>query len=291
MHTVFLENKAWDVPSLDELMAAVFLVRKWSNRDREIRTSRTLADREVPDKTYRFSAAASANHYLRSIGPLRCHVRRIVLLEDHRAVPGSLEHGQGFLPFIAENPQLRIERRIDLWRTIFTAHTLKPLPVPGHHKYDVPAWLESRGLTEPEPDVEFLPAMPRASPLVSELISWLHEAQVLPPNMTLVLDEDPAPGQCAEIFRSAMLRPAVIQAAMRESFQRDHLRMPGYWQWRAPDVCLEDTFQYHLGILTRVCRKWYATWHRIARMARRSGTSFAISTWGSRLKTSTMKWQ
>jgi len=68
----------------------------------------------------RFSAAAAAAHFLISLSPTnRQHTRKIVVHEDHFSVARPECHAQGLVPFCQENPALRIERRSNLWKTIF----------------------------------------------------------------------------------------------------------------------------------------------------------------------------
>jgi hypothetical protein len=66
---------------------------------------------------YRFSAAAVAIRFLRQNLKLRTHIRRIVLSEDREAVGFPESHGKWLVPFCLENTRLRIERRVNLWRT------------------------------------------------------------------------------------------------------------------------------------------------------------------------------
>ncbi|KAH6973007.1 hypothetical protein BKA56DRAFT_593146 [Ilyonectria sp. MPI-CAGE-AT-0026] len=139
---------------------------------------------------YRYSAAAVAIRFLDSIpASIRLKIRNIVLHEDRRAIAFPESHARGLIPFCQENPLLRIERRVDLWRTIFQAEGMNTL-----ERY--------RGRVS-EMDAKF-----STYGLCGSLADWLIEAAELPqdgmpPNsFSLVLDGDPATDLCAEIFQT-----------------------------------------------------------------------------------------
>ncbi|KAK0717146.1 hypothetical protein B0T26DRAFT_751240 [Lasiosphaeria miniovina] len=93
-----LSDKYWNIPSDEEL-------EKMPKALRPTEENRFL---------YHFSAAAAAIRFLRSNPSSRVHVRRILLDEDREAVAYPETHGKGLVPFCAENPHLRIERRVSL---------------------------------------------------------------------------------------------------------------------------------------------------------------------------------
>ncbi|KAI4672806.1 uncharacterized protein J4E78_001309 [Alternaria triticimaculans] len=65
-----------------------------------------------------FSAAAVAIRFLSRLSEsTRSHLRQITILEDERSDPESSSHARGLLPFCISNTQLKIERRVDMWRT------------------------------------------------------------------------------------------------------------------------------------------------------------------------------
>ncbi|KAF2650640.1 hypothetical protein K491DRAFT_577557, partial [Lophiostoma macrostomum CBS 122681] len=69
---------------------------------------------------FRFSAAAVAIRFLESMTTCtRLHIRKIVLREDRKSSAFPACHGEGLIPFCIENPRLRVERRVDMWRAIF----------------------------------------------------------------------------------------------------------------------------------------------------------------------------
>ncbi|KAF6823624.1 hypothetical protein CMUS01_10615 [Colletotrichum musicola] len=116
---VSLDLIPWSIPSKQDLLQLESTVSR-------SRTSFLRALDIFPLRQLRYSAAAVAVRFLESV-PRRVRMRleRIVLEEDHLAVGFSECHGLGLIPFCQENPQLRIERKVDLWRNTLhmtTAH-------------------------------------------------------------------------------------------------------------------------------------------------------------------------
>jgi len=93
-------------------------VAKFLPTDREY-TLRDAAGKEVKPR-YSFSAAAATIRFLERLTPEnRMHLRKITIQEDDRSVGLPQTHARGLVPFCIENPHLRIERRVDIWRTDF----------------------------------------------------------------------------------------------------------------------------------------------------------------------------
>jgi len=77
-------------------------------------------DDQFAEDRKRFSAAAVAIRYMKSLRPeARKKLRRIVLDEDDASIAWPECHAQGLIPFCQENGQLRIDRRIDMWKIMF----------------------------------------------------------------------------------------------------------------------------------------------------------------------------
>ncbi|KAF4468516.1 hypothetical protein FALBO_4597 [Fusarium albosuccineum] len=78
-----------------------------------------------------FSAAAVAIRFLDRLPKhQRLHIRNIVINEDRTAVGFPQGHILGLIPFCKENPRLRLQQRVNLWRTILLkAETPDPLDV------------------------------------------------------------------------------------------------------------------------------------------------------------------
>ncbi|KAK1974470.1 hypothetical protein LZ30DRAFT_607915 [Colletotrichum cereale] len=164
---------------------------------------------------WRLSAAAAAIYFLQSLpDTIRTHVRRLVVEEDQESVPHPESHGRGFIPLCRENPLLRVERRVNLWRNVFQSD----------YRYFTPRE-RYRGRNEEN-----------ATSLDSALItynvgSWIAEALALIPagmpesSYSLVLDGNPVPQLCTRIFQSVVQRDVAWQLAWTESLKQG--RMPG----------------------------------------------------------------
>ncbi|KAK1973341.1 hypothetical protein LZ30DRAFT_611134 [Colletotrichum cereale] len=157
---------------------------------------------------FRYSAAAVAIRFLKSLPPTtRAQIKTMVLLEDREAVENPECHALGLIPFCQENPSLRVERRVSLWKNAFLYSSL--------HQTSLYRLQDGfRGL--------------EANEVSAGLARWIMEALTLVPagmppgSFTLVLDGEQDP-TCEEIFQSVVLRDAVWQQAMDESFARGYL--------------------------------------------------------------------
>ena len=64
---------------------------------------------------YCLSAAATAIQYLGCLTPQnRMHLRKVTRQEDHTNGGLPQTHARGLVPFYVENPQLQVERRVDI---------------------------------------------------------------------------------------------------------------------------------------------------------------------------------
>ena len=71
---------------------------------------------------YRLSAATTSIAFLGALtSKTRLEMRNLVLNEDHAAVAWPECHVQGLIPFCQENSNLRIERRVSLWKAVLPA--------------------------------------------------------------------------------------------------------------------------------------------------------------------------
>lgn len=67
-----------------------------------------------------YSAASAAIRFLKSLDKAtRAHIRRIDLLEDYQSAADPASHAIGLIPFLQENLNLRIDRIVNLWRSVF----------------------------------------------------------------------------------------------------------------------------------------------------------------------------
>ena len=106
-HAIVRSSPAWSIPSnehLDEIQSALGLNPSPSPASR---------------LKWFFSAAATSIDFLESLpSSTRAQIRKIRLNEDFKGVAAPACHSQGLIPFCQENPHLRIERRVDLWRAV-----------------------------------------------------------------------------------------------------------------------------------------------------------------------------
>ncbi|KAJ0157998.1 hypothetical protein CTA2_12564 [Colletotrichum tanaceti] len=153
---------------------------------------------------FRYSAVAVAIRFLESLTPAhRAQIRHIKLMEDRESVSNPECHALGLIPFCRENPHLRVERHVSLWRNVFLHHTVSKT------FFD-----RLRFRTSLE-----------ANQISGAVAMWTMEALTLGPagmpsgSFTLVFDGDGDP-QCSEIFQTIVLRDAAWQEAMDECYSR-----------------------------------------------------------------------
>ncbi|KAK1497100.1 hypothetical protein CTAM01_08112 [Colletotrichum tamarilloi] len=195
--------REWDIPKAADLKE----LSSWITEEKRLLSSiRHGSDGSV----YRFSAAASAIRYLKSIpAAMRAQVRKIVLVEDYRSVAHPESHARGLIPFCRENPLLRVERRVNLWRNLFQVDKRWHTP---HQQCERQNRAATRAL--------------RSRDITSTVALWVTEALALGPagmpaaSFSLVLDGDPAPQLCARIFQTVVQRDAAWQRAWTESMDR-----------------------------------------------------------------------
>ncbi|KAF0317435.1 hypothetical protein GQ607_015387 [Colletotrichum asianum] len=153
---------------------------------------------------HHYPATAVAIRFLASL-PLACRlsIRNIVLDENRYAVGRAESHGLGLIPYCQENPRLRVERRVNMWRTVFQSMTGNRQP--GH--------------TVPTKRGDYLPARS-----ISDCVAvWVLEALELERagmpagSFSLVLEGDSV---CPRIFQSVVQRDAAWQAAVDLCLER-----------------------------------------------------------------------
>jgi hypothetical protein len=129
------------------------------------------------------------------------------LLEDRVSVAIPACHAKGLVPFCLENRDLRIERRVNLWRNLFLGSRWAE-----HYGHDLAAWVERDTAFEVDGLTEEDPTMPVAE--------WMVEASlpILPDAISLFLDGDPTPEQIAEVFRNRVQKDAAWQKALDKAF-------------------------------------------------------------------------
>lgn len=169
---------------------------------------------------YRFSAASVAIKFLSSLpGNMRLHLRHLRLLENNVCVAFPESHAQGLISFCVENPNLRVERRVSMWKAIFQQQT-------RHND----TWNTVNGLEVPEQqhlisklcdDTGF-----PTSSITDNLALWVMEAAALVPagmpekSFTLVLDGAPGDDILLDVFMNYVQRDAAWQRAWEIASER-----------------------------------------------------------------------
>lgn len=191
---------------------------------------------------FRVSAASVAVHFMANLPTAtRSHIRSIVLLEDRAAVAWPQCHAQGLIPYCQENSNLRIERRVSLWRAVFPAGAESVFCVAlgdpddvGPNRIDV---LRADSITR------------------QGLAPWIMEAIALPQfgmppqSFSLIIDGEPTSDKSAWVFQSVIQRDAAWQTA----FEKHCTRQTEEGQWakiRENDSFLGNGFPQALRNIT-----------------------------------------
>lgn len=167
-----------------------------------------ISDNRVMKRKYFLSAASIAIEFLERIPVQRTNIRDIILDEKDPCGNYWECHGLGLIDFCKENPGLRIERRVNVWRNIWPIDSTDYQPEMGWDRDD------REGISEEN--------------FTERVARWIVEALALVPagmprgSFTLVLNGDPAPEKCTQLFRKVQ-RDAAWQIALDESFDRGHL--------------------------------------------------------------------
>ncbi|KDN68579.1 hypothetical protein CSUB01_10601 [Colletotrichum sublineola] len=174
---------------------------------------------------WRFSAASAAIFFLQCLpDTVRTHVRRLIVEEDQVAVAFPESHGRGFIPFCRENPLLRVERRVNIWRNVFQSHY--PFYLPAQHQY-----MRNLGNETPLD----------SATITCSVSSWITEARALIPSgmpessYLLVLDGNPVPQLCTRIFQSIVQRDVAWQSAWTECWKQGRIADASWFEARALD--------------------------------------------------------
>jgi hypothetical protein len=228
-----LKEKPWVIPTEENVNEMSDLLNCWP-----VYTTHYSRDFERREK-FRYSAAAVAIRWLSSTsGQLRDSIRRIILHEDHITVGLAECHAQGLVPFCQENPHLRIERRLSLWKNALASSS--PLNELERHS-DYPAEWKSQGRTS-----RFLSRMPvstyrgelRAAHIADSISLYMIEASVLPSlgmpknSFSLVFDGEGIPEQSSENF-GFIHETVAWHRALDECYDRGILPKPTWFDRRA----------------------------------------------------------
>ncbi|USP81842.1 hypothetical protein yc1106_09116 [Curvularia clavata] len=165
-----------------------------------------------PETKLTYSAASTALQFLnKCTRKVRKHIRKIILIENKVLTGRSESYGRGFIPFCRENRCLHVERRVNLWRTVFG-------PTSGDQATYTFGWTEWDAR-------QFKNERLRARDVTRSVGKWMTEALALPSlgmpeeSYTLVFDGNPVPELSSKVFR-IIQRDAAWQAALDACYSR-----------------------------------------------------------------------
>ncbi|KAH4603637.1 hypothetical protein HBI24_109770 [Parastagonospora nodorum] len=103
----------WQIPTREELRKTGKILVGWPKA--------SIWYENVPGRVrpQYYSAIAVTVRFLQQLPlDIRVHIRQIVIEEDNPAVNESYAHIRGMERFWRENPSLKVEQRVDIWKTI-----------------------------------------------------------------------------------------------------------------------------------------------------------------------------
>ena len=240
--TLFSKPDPWIIPStkeLADLAEDMFYIPHRKREDDEP----TQADFWERVK-YRYSAASAAITFLKSISPqARMQFRKVLIHENHLSVSFSESHALGLIPYCLENSDLRIERRVNIWRNVLRSESCVDL---WHIAYETESSVRYR-------------YRDRLSAFWYNISGgfalWIKEALILahhgmpPDSFKLVFDGHPAPDQSSQIFDIVKTTTA-WRIAYDQYCSRDGENPR--WLQKQLDIYLFDEFalsrqEYHQG--------------------------------------------
>jgi len=205
---LWLSYDPWIIPTTDEvnkLFALGFpLVPEQIKADYIVNTQKYFHYQK-----YRLSAASVAIHFLGSLScTTRREVRKIDLHEDRVAIAWPESHAQGLIPFCRDNPQLRVERRVSLWRNALL-------------RGSVPLFNFVHGLTRGNTNTALVHTLRGEAISRDGIASWITEALALPGlgmpanAFSLILECDGLPERSRQVFE-IVKQDAAWQTAFEE---------------------------------------------------------------------------
>ncbi|KAK1991238.1 hypothetical protein LX36DRAFT_663483 [Colletotrichum falcatum] len=201
---VNLNPNYWSIPTRQEVEEMIRSMGKEPERHINLQWGDPYPSRSVNQIKYRCSAAAVAIRFLESLSKdSRSSITSIILNEDRAAVAFAECHGLGLVPYCRENPRLRVERRVNMWRTVFQTTT-------GNDKSEI-CYVDETFLAR---DISISMAV-----WIVEALE-LNSAGMPPGSFALTFDGDWA---CSEMFQTVVQRDAAWQAAIDLCLDRKFL--------------------------------------------------------------------
>ncbi|CAI9636443.1 hypothetical protein GT037_004129 [Alternaria burnsii] len=153
-----LRPKPWCAPNAHEIQTMVQHMPSYRHPS---------IDERVRDQTrYSVSAASLASEFLSTLTQRsRSSIRHLELHELHASFAYSECHARALIPFVIENPKLKIVRRVDLWNNVLASQHLRD--------FEWRRYICSKGRT-PIGDMD-------ADEVTRTLALWLTEALALEP--------------------------------------------------------------------------------------------------------------
>ncbi|RGP57935.1 hypothetical protein FSPOR_11938 [Fusarium sporotrichioides] len=162
----------------------------------------------------RFSAAASAIRFLGLLSDTqRTQIRTLILHEDSPSVNRMSLHVNGLVPFLRENPLLRIERRVNVVNTIDITGTY------GDGSQIASNWVN-----------ECCEVFLTDDTMIESISPWLIDAvsiyneDIPAGSVTLLLESHPFSEFCTEAFQQLIHRRIAWGQAMRECLEEGLLK-------------------------------------------------------------------
>ncbi|KAL8899406.1 MAG: hypothetical protein Q9207_006219 [Kuettlingeria erythrocarpa] len=245
--------EAWIIPSEDELaqiqtsLGPSLIDLRWSARTGlDLPDSPPSGGEPWDIVRWRFSAAAAAILFFNSILQGTClGIRNVVLHEDRQSVAHPECHVLGLIPFCLQNPRLHIERRVNVWRVLFTIKRFDVREFTNVHEYTERLdMLSGQG----EGD-KWSSHDRRCTSHIPEVFSrWITEARALSANgmpvhsFSLVLDGDPAPDQGSAVFE-IVKEDAARQVAQAQWYtDPDHSPSPSLLVMKGAGFYVSEVF-------------------------------------------------
>ncbi|KAL8768402.1 MAG: hypothetical protein Q9209_005308 [Squamulea sp. 1 TL-2023] len=192
---------------------------------------------------WRFSAAAAAIHFFKSVSHSTfLTIRKVVLHEDRQSVAHPECHMLGLVPFCLQNPQLHIERRVNLWEVLIGERGSNTV----HRHAELLDYISGRD----EDDKRHYYDRYCALFISGACCRWITEASALfakgipAHSFSLVLDGDfrgrPVPDQSSEVFE--IVKEAAAWQVAQTEWYIERALVPGFRATRSGGFYMSEVF-------------------------------------------------